>query len=91
MTNTTTPETFRFGRSEYRVERTVADNGQPLAILHGPRGAQYGLLPFPKRPDLYYAINARSLASFDRTPFYGHTFRLGATITCGYGSAWADA
>ncbi len=48
-------ETVTYCGREYRLEQ-VQDNKYVLFILHGPRGAQYGLLPYINQPDHYYPL-----------------------------------
>lgn len=55
--------TVRVGRREYRVEVAKDSKGRPMILLHGKRGAVYGLMLNEKMTHdgsrVFFAVNAR--------------------------------
>lgn len=67
---------FVYGRTTYTVEKlTLPPDGIGIAyVLHGPRGARYGLMPNKHRPEMMFAINDVDFTK--KTPFDHKWFKV---------------
>lgn len=57
QTTQTTQTTVVYNGREYRLERT--DSEMSPYLLHGPKGACYGLIRNVHRPELLFIVNYR--------------------------------